>query len=557
MRGLVAWLARLVMAGCLAGAAAALAADTRAPELRAVVLDVDASASQIPGTGRFDPALAGATQLQRVLPYRDEGSWVQVTLSRLPPKPVLVVTSMVAGPVTLVLPDGQRRVRNKLQPDDDADASPVALVYPLPADLSPGTRLLLHFAHQHRAIVDVALHDAPAWQRKERGIVLLATALYTALASLVLVTGCFWLVVRERIYAQYAIFALAWLALMTSNSGVLYRLPGASVLAALGIHGQWVIFSLVIALALGFARDFLNLQRQAPRLVPWCNGLRNVFLAAAAVLLLSPWPIPRYAILLASAVFWVFPALIAVGVYVAVTQRDRYAYFFLAGWVPMTVGSFLRVLQAAGAIDLDMTYLYAFGVLLQSAVLVLGLADRLVRVRYERDEAREIAEHDELTGLLNRRALEGRLHGLIDASREGDGGLAMLFLDVDHFKEVNDAFGHHSGDHCLKTVACIISAELRSGDHLARWGGDEFVALLPGAGIEDSRRISERVRTAIAGCNASPLPGVPVTISIGIAVFDPSRDTEASLMARADAALYRAKSAGRNRIEVMQEVVAA
>jgi diguanylate cyclase (GGDEF)-like protein len=182
----------------------------------------------------------------------------------------------------------------------------------------------------------------------------------------------------------------------------------------------------------------------------------------------------------------------------------------------------------------------------------------LLRVRRERDLAQLAAEHDGLTGVLNRRALEQRLRALTDESRSGGSGLAMMFLDIDHFKLINDNFGHAGGDRCLQAVTERVAAELRSGDYLGRWGGEEFVALLPGASIDDARNVSERVRVSIAG---DPIAlderTVSATVSIGIAVFDPLRDNAAKLTARADAALYRAKQGGRNRVEATAESVAA
>jgi diguanylate cyclase (GGDEF)-like protein len=133
-----------------------------------------------------------------------------------------------------------------------------------------------------------------------------------------------------------------------------------------------------------------------------------------------------------------------------------------------------------------------------------------------------------------------------------------MFLDIDHFKSINDTFGHAAGDVCLQAATERVAAELRSGDYLGRWGGEEFVALLPGASIDDARNVSERVRASIA---AHPIAfeerSMSVTVSIGIAVFDPLRDNAAALTARADAALYRAKQAGRNRVEATAEAVAA
>jgi two-component system, cell cycle response regulator len=115
---------------------------------------------------------------------------------------------------------------------------------------------------------------------------------------------------------------------------------------------------------------------------------------------------------------------------------------------------------------------------------------------------------------------------------------------------VNDTYGHATGDVVLREVAHRLGAELRARDVLGRWGGEEFVVLLPDAGIEDARQFSERVRRMVAdrAIDVGPM-AVPATISIGVAVFDRLRDDAGTLVARADAALYRAKAGGRNRVE--------
>ena len=551
MHRLVAVLLRIAIASC-AGLSLPVLADNPAPDARIELLDIDAPASVVPN------AQVAALPMPRALPYSDAGSWVRITVEHAPSEPRLVVESMVAGPVTLLLPDGRRIVRSKLKPDHDPDASPVALVFPLPADLSANTPLLLHFDHHHLAQTHISVLSRDAALDRERQTLILATMLYSALASFALVTACFWLVVRERIYAQYAVFLLLWLTYMSTNSGLFYQLPGAWLLAALGIHGQWLILTLAAALPFGFAGEFLDVRRHAPRLLPWFARVRNALLAGAVLIALSPWPCAWYGMTIAFIAATLFTGLIGIGVHIALTTRDRYAYFFLAGWVPMTLGSLLRLMQASGLVQVAVMYMYALGVLMQAAVIMMGLADRLLRVRRERDLAQQAAEHDGLTGLLNRRALEQRLRALTDESRAGGAGLAMMFLDIDHFKTINDNHGHASGDLCLKAVAERITAELRSGDYLGRWGGEEFVALLPGSSIDDARYISERVRSSVAE-HPVALEGrtVAVTISIGIAVFDPLRDNAAALTARADAALYRAKQAGRNRVEATAEAVAA
>jgi diguanylate cyclase (GGDEF)-like protein len=540
------WIALLLLALLPAASAARAAEPANGSGVRIELLDLDATATQRPD------ANATAQALPRTLPYRDHGSWIRITASHLPARPRLVVESQVADDVTLVLPDGSRAVRNKLHPDDAPLASPVALVFALPPDLAPGEPVYLHLAHRHLALTAVRVLANDAWQAHERRMLLVGVMLLSALLSFSLASFCVWAVVRERLYLYYAAFLAGWLAFSASNTGLLYAAPGSQPIAALGIHGQWAIVSVVFAMSIGFAADFLDIDRHLPRARRWFDVARRALLAAAFAVAASPWYLPAYGMCMSAVALVLYPAMVGVGVHIAWTRRDRYALYFLAGWVPMTIGTVLRALQAAGLIQVgnEVTYLYTVGVLLQSVVLMAGLADRLLRTRRERDHARHVAERDALTGTLTRRALDERLAAAVAGARSGGAGVALLFVDIDHFKRVNDTYSHATGDVVLHEVAQRIGGELRARDALGRWGGEEFVVLLPDAGIEDARALSERVRRAIAErpIDVGPMP-VPTTISIGVAVFDPARDDAATLVARADAALYRAKAGGRNRVE--------
>lgn len=176
------------------------------------------------------------------------------------------------------------------------------------------------------------------------------------------------------------------------------------------------------------------------------------------------------------------------------------------------------------------------------------LFDTLQRVRTERDLLRRDAQHDGLTGLLNRRSLEAAVSERC-AARERFG---VLFMDLDHFKSINDRFGHDVGDRVLVATAHVLRAGLRPGDLVARYGGEEFVALINGAGPESARLVAERLRSSVA--EMPPMPRGPerVSISIGATVFDPHKLEEplVELLRRADLALYAAKRGGRNRVVV-------
>ena len=172
--------------------------------------------------------------------------------------------------------------------------------------------------------------------------------------------------------------------------------------------------------------------------------------------------------------------------------------------------------------------------------------DALERLRDERDSLRRDAQIDPLTNVLNRRSLEATVRQRCQL-RERFG---VLFLDLDHFKQVNDRFGHDSGDRVLIAVANVIKNGLRPGDIIGRYGGEEFVAIVAGAGPESARLVAERLRQAVEEM-VPPAPGPSrVTISIGTTVFDPRQleETPQELVHRADLALYAAKRGGRNRV---------
>jgi diguanylate cyclase (GGDEF)-like protein len=168
--------------------------------------------------------------------------------------------------------------------------------------------------------------------------------------------------------------------------------------------------------------------------------------------------------------------------------------------------------------------------------------DTLLRLRAERDSLRFDARLDELTCVFNRRALGASLRELMLRSAE----FSLLFLDLDHFKRINDELGHAAGDQALAEFAKLVRLELQPGDIVGRYGGEEFVVLLRGADHDVAGRVAERIRTAVERSLVAAVPW-GLTVSTGVAVYDAfSGETAEDLVARADLALYRAKRSGRN-----------
>jgi two-component system, cell cycle response regulator len=171
----------------------------------------------------------------------------------------------------------------------------------------------------------------------------------------------------------------------------------------------------------------------------------------------------------------------------------------------------------------------------------------VVRLRQERNQLRSRASKDSLTGALGRRALEE----VVQAEYQAANPFAVLFVDIDHFKSVNDTYGHQVGDAVLRRVALELQQGCRGADVCGRYGGEEFILVLSKVATSQAVAAAERHRERINHLEFTEVGGPPsLTVSIGVAVFDPSHPDETPyvLLRRADVALYEAKNGGRNRV---------
>ena len=189
----------------------------------------------------------------------------------------------------------------------------------------------------------------------------------------------------------------------------------------------------------------------------------------------------------------------------------------------------------------QLTYItsYALFILLFSISLVLMASERL------RTELEHLATHDSLTNALTRRQMNEVCQQELERCRRHGRSMALLLMDLDHFKVVNDTYGHQAGDRALVNFVAKVNALLRRPDHLGRFGGEEFMLLLPETSVEEAVLVAERIRQTCAVDDQVPY----CTVSIGVTTNRQDTDTVDTLLARADAAMYRAKANGRNRIE--------
>lgn len=197
-----------------------------------------------------------------------------------------------------------------------------------------------------------------------------------------------------------------------------------------------------------------------------------------------------------------------------------------------------------------------------AATVVYGVRATLIQSRYiqsqealqeARDRLEEMSLRDGLTGVANRRCFDLALESEWNRASRMQHSLSLLMVDVDHFKNLNDTYGHRVGDECLKEIASGLNSVLpRSGDLLARYGGEEFAVILPGTSRAGAEAVAARMQAAIRSLNIENITPIGrfTTVSIGVAVFDfPAEGSPDHLVEASDRALYRAKQNGRNRIE--------
>jgi len=352
--------------------------------------------------------------------------------------------------------------------------------------------------------------ELPEWSNR-------VTAASVGLAVLfgLLFSGMFLQVFGDKHTHVKAVFLFG---MVCSASSVLMSLLGNFALAAkyatiLGILlPPVVLFGAISALITGYkpARYFL---------IAWCIFLCGVFVAGLLFLGLAPYTFATFYAMQIGSTFEVL----------------------LLGYALMDRIELLRI-------EKDRAKLQANQCLLQlNEELEFLVNERTQKLKKINNELREMATHDSKTGLLNHSAALDFLKLMQTSVLRYGGGLAVVMIDIDHFKLVNDTYGHPAGDQVIADIAGVLKASIRESDVCGRYGGEEFILILPRSDPSSAIQLAERVRTNIQQLRILEIDHSPVTVSLGIAMLEPSELSE-SVVLRADKALYEAKEAGRNRV---------
>jgi diguanylate cyclase (GGDEF)-like protein len=465
---------------------------------------------------------------------------------------LLVFHPYSAHVTVLMAPDFKPQVQTLFDANLDARYSRRALVFPLHGD-----GVVYIGVDQARYPLQVAVQDVRTHAVSDRNHLKVLYSATGVLVGVCLVALVFFLVLRDRVYLLYAGCMAMQLMYVLCAYGEAYALPGLRGLARFGAPGIWFVATVSTIVSVYFLLEFGGLRARTP----WLSRALTVVGAWMPMLLLAllvaPWPRDKHwfpglgnlSLLLANLL-----AILALGL--AWRRGSRHAGMMLLAWIPLVAVSTARALQLSAGAPLKPWLEYGLPLVLAytAVVLMLGMADRMRAFRRERDRAQLEAERDPLTGVFNRAGIKRRLDWALAATQSEYQPLAVLFLDIDHFKPINDEHGHAVGDACLGALVRVITAELQYGDQVGRLGGEEFLLVLPGSDRRRAQDTAEHIRRSVE-MRCREIAGVPLAMTVSIGVAESRQgDSVADIIARADAAMYTAKRGGRNRVASAETV---
>jgi diguanylate cyclase (GGDEF)-like protein len=422
------------------------------------------------------------------------------------------------------------------------------------------------------------LWSEPAFAAVRESSQLLLGLYYGAMAMLLLAVLLAWVILRAGLFLRYFVYMACYVLLQVAltGHGYQYLWPGWAWWEG---RAYGVLGGLALAGAFRFASGFLDIDTRVPRLRPvYLVGAGLGLVTALAALTLPPaWVNPGLTWLALLAGPWLLSGALAQA------SVQPLARWFLLAWGLCLSFVAVGALYYLGALPHTPLTAHALQIssLVEVAVLTLALVDRLRALREEKERATEDAQRhlaslneqleqvvaertqtlmdsnqrllelvnqDSLTGLLNHRTVMETMQRAFSAATRYGQAMGVIMIDLDHFKRVNDQYGHLAGDQVLTGVARVLKSGVRASDLCGRFGGEEFLLVLPQASEQAAHELAERLREAIARLEIPALKGERVTASFGVAIY-PGRgdDSPLDMVRRADGALYRAKQGGRNR----------
>ena len=403
-------------------------------------------------------------------------------------------------------------------------------------------------------VLDDALSAAAEHQR------MIAFA-FGALMAVAVAALLIWFVLKDKMFVFYALLFSMQALYIAYQSGQGFEWPFLSFALPLGSHAWNVPAALSGAAACLFVREITDVKRFSPRIYRIFGWFAVAFTVLAIANVADLIGLGGIVAMIGNLVFVSAAAFTLVAAFMAWRRGSRAAGWFLIAWglletftIATAIGLLLREAE-------DITSLLYYGLPLSmvgaAVFIALGVADRLREQRAALTEAQRRAQTDPLTGVLNRRSIVERLEAACARAQARGLPISILFIDLDHFQQINDTYGHAAGDACLRAIIDPIHAELRQSDVIGRYGGEEFVVILSSADSIAAHPIAQRILERVAGVSVEGF-GTPIrlTCSIGVAASDTLGVWGDRLIAQADAAVYAAKRSGRNRVQVASALAA-
>jgi len=369
-----------------------------------------------------------------------------------------------------------------------------------------------------------------------------------ALSALALGSLLIWFILKDRLFFLQALY-LAYF------SGEGFDWPLLHYARAVSPFSWNVPVALSGAAASLFTREIADLKYSSPRVYAIYGWLAWAFVALAFSNVAHLVGLGGVVAAIGNLVFIGAALFTLIVAFTAWRRGNRAAGWFLIAWLMLETFAIATgvslLFDRAEHLQILLYYGLPLSMVAAAILVALGVADRLRQQRARLSDAERRAQTDPLTGVLNRRSLIERLEIACQRARARGLPISLLFIDLDHFKQINDTYGHAAGDACLNAIIAPIQAELRQSDVIGRYGGEEFVVMLSSADTSAAHPIAERIRNRIANVRVEGF-GAPIvlTCSIGVASSDTLGVWGESLIAQADAAVYAAKRSGRNRVQV-------
>ena len=370
------------------------------------------------------------------------------------------------------------------------------------------------------------------------------------------------LLLRDLIYTLYGVLFFLQALYLAYFSGQGYSWPVLSVLRPVTNYTSNVTVALGGAAAALFVREFANLRLFSPKVYSAFGWLAIAFvgLTFANFLRIFGWGAPVAAI---GNVMFLASAILTLVVAFLTWRRggNRAAGWFLIAWTLLCAFQIITAVRLlytrADGAEGVLYYGLAPSMVAAAVLIALAVADHVRQQSLALTDAERRAQTDPLTGVLNRRSLIERLDAACVRAKARNLPISVLFIDLDHFKRINDTFGHAAGDACLAGIIPPIQAELRQSDVIGRYGGEEFVVILSGADTAAAQPIAERICHRVQDIRIEGFGGpINVTCSIGVAASDRLGVWGQHLIAHADTAVYAAKRSGRNQVQIAASLAA-